>query len=335
MEEEQSTEEEKFIQAIKEALDNDGDLNEKKREISKLLRSYKKNSRQLEKIIRFSDKQQETLNTKKEILEELSQKLSVYLSPQIYDSIFSGKKEVMVKSERKKLTIFFSDLVNFTETTENLEPEVLSSILNNYLDEMLTIALKHGATIDKFIGDAILIFFGDPESHGEKEDALRAVSMAIEMRNKVNELAPKWMNDGLLRPFKVRMGMTTGYVTVGNFGGRLRMDYTVIGGQVNLASRLESKANENSILISHDTYSLVKDKIYCEKKDTEFVKGIPYPVPTYEVINFFKNIKQKEEISILNDNLTLFIEKDDLHTGNKKDRIIETLQNVIQEIKES
>jgi len=333
MQETRLSREEKLIADIEQSLNGDIDLNDNKAKVKQLLREYKKSLKQLNKIVKISDRQQENLNKKNELLEGLSNKLSCYLSPQIYDSIFSGKQDVTLKSTRKNLTIFFSDLVNFTQTTENLEPELLSDILNNYLDEMFTIALKHGATIDKFIGDAIMVFFGDPESKGEKEDALRCVSMAIDMRKRMEELAPTWMDKGLLQPFKVRMGIATGYVTVGNFGSSHRMDYTIIGGQVNLASRLESNANPNDILISHETYSLVKDEIFCEKKDTIFVKGIPYPIPTYEVVNFFDNIKRKNEINIINNDITLYIDKDNVLTDDKKEDIIKTLEDVISELK--
>ena len=106
------------------------------------------------------------MTEKKQMLESLASKLSKYLSPQIYKSIFSGEKNVEVASQRKKLTIFFSDIAGFTETTDILESEELTILLNQYLREMSSIALEHGATIDKFIGDAIMLFFGDPETRG-------------------------------------------------------------------------------------------------------------------------------------------------------------------------
>lgn len=117
-------------------------------------------------------KREKELTSKSNALEQLSNQLAKYLSPQIYDSIFSGKQEVKLVSERKRLTIFFSDIVGFTATTEKLESEDLTNLLNHYLTEMSQIALNHGATIDKYIGDAIVIFFGDPETLGVKGDAI-------------------------------------------------------------------------------------------------------------------------------------------------------------------
>ena len=130
-----------------------------------------------------------------------------------------------------------------------------------YLNEMSTISLKHGGTIDKFIGDAIVIFFGAPETNGEKEDALACVSMALEMRECLANMQKELYEQGIIEPFQNRMGITTGYCTVGNFGSDVKMDYTIIGGQVNLASRLESSAEVNQILIAHETSALIKDEI--------------------------------------------------------------------------
>jgi len=232
----------------------------------------------------------------KKLLEDLSHKLSFYISPQIYESIYLGKQDVSVKSTRKPLTIFFSDLVSFTQMTEELEPELLTDILNSYLDEMVKIALKYGATIDKFIGDAVMLFFGDPKSLGVKEDALQCVLMAIEMRQKVQEMSPIWMAKGLTKPLQVRMGISTGSVTVGNFGSNYRIDYTIVGEHVNLASRLESKAKPNTILISEQTYDLVKDKILATPKGELTLKGIAQPISTYEVIELYQDIVSNNNI---------------------------------------
>jgi PAS domain S-box-containing protein len=227
----------------------------------------------------------EELEEKTEQLEGLSGKLAKYLSRQVYDSIFAGRTEVRVESYRKKLTVFFSDIQGFTELTDSMEAEPLSALLNDYLSEMSRIALSHGGTIDKFIGDGIMIFFGDPDTLGEREDALACARMAIEMRERVHELHEQWVNErGVSSPLHVRMGINTGFCTVGNFGSEDRLDYTIVGGQVNAASRLEANAAPDQILISHETYTLIKDAIFCEPVGEVKVKGIAYPMRTYEVM---------------------------------------------------
>jgi PAS domain S-box-containing protein len=119
----------------------------------------------------------------------LSAKLAKYLAPQVYDSIFAGRQDVKIESKRKKLTICFSDLVGFTEMTDKMESEDLTQLLNHYLTEMSRIALQYGATVDKYMGDAIVMFFGDPETRGVKEDALACVEMALAMQKRMHELA--------------------------------------------------------------------------------------------------------------------------------------------------
>ena len=220
----------------------------------------------------------------------MADKLAKYLSPQVYRSIFSGDKDVKIESYRKRLTVFFSDIKDFTETTDSMESEALTGLLNEYLNEMSKIALEHGGTIDKYIGDAIMIFFGDPDSRGAKEDALACVNMALAMRARMDSLRDKWLEHGIEKPLHVRMGINTGFCTVGNIGSEDRMDYTIIGGEVNLASRLESLAQEDTILVSYETYALIKDHIKCEHKEKVTVKGIAYPVQVYQVIDSFENL---------------------------------------------
>ncbi|WP_320007708.1 adenylate/guanylate cyclase domain-containing protein [Maridesulfovibrio sp.] len=219
-----------------------------------------------------------------ERLEVLSNKLGRYLAPQVYESIFYGKHDSLMGTQRKKLTIFFSDIVGFTSTTERMEPEDMTVLLNNYLDCMSSIALKHGGTIDKFIGDAVLIFFGDPVSRGYKTDAVACMNMAIEMREALKEMQQEWFALGISSPFKVRMGINTGFCTVGNFGSKQLMDYTIIGGQVNVAARLEQNAPPDQILISHETWALVKDDFRCLGRAPISVKGIQHSIRTYQVI---------------------------------------------------
>jgi adenylate cyclase len=236
------------------------------------------------------------LAEKSRSMEKLSNQIAKYLSPQIYDSIFTGKREVKVDSRRRKLTIFFSDIAGFTETAEQLESEELTTLLNHYLTEMSKIAMQHGATIDKYVGDAIVIFFGDPESRGTGEDALACVHMAVEMREKMRELQKVWRDSGIAKPLQCRIGINTGFCTVGNFGSEDRMDYTIIGSGVNLASRLESATSPGEILISHETYSLVKDEILCERAGEIRMKGISHPVETYKVVDTYESLGRRREM---------------------------------------
>jgi PAS domain S-box-containing protein len=239
---------------------------------------------------------EEELSLKTNALEQLSSQLAKYLSPQVYESIFTGRSQVTVASRRKKLTIFFSDLEGFTETTERLESEDLTQLLNHYLTEMSKIALQYGGTIDKYVGDAILIFFGDPETQGVKADAVACVRMAIAMRERMRELASVWRASGLEKPLRCRTGINTGFCTVGNFGSEDRMDYTIIGGGVNLACRLEQMAPSGEILISYETYAHVKDQVCCEERSQINVKGISHPVSTYRVIDTYDNLGKSRDL---------------------------------------
>lgn len=264
-----------------------------------------------------------------EKIEQLAGKLSKYLSPQVYQSIFSGQKNVKIEAYRKNLTVFFSDIKGFTELTDSLEPEVLSSLLNNYLNEMSKIALKYGGTIDKFVGDAIMIFFGDPETKGQKEDAKACVMMAIEMRERMKYLQKMWEDQGISKPLRIRIGVNTGYCNVGNFGSEDRLDYTIIGGEVNLASRLESNAEAGQILISHETYALVKNQIVCEKKEEIKVKGIAHKVQTYQVIDTQEDlVKSKKLLKEEFDGFNLSIDL----KRTKKEQVVATLKKALDEI---
>src|SRR5262245_5541080 len=235
---------------------------------------------------------EQDLTEKSNALASLSSKLAKYLAPQVYQSIFTGAQDVKIVSKRKKLTVCFSDLVGFTEITDKMESEDLTQLLNHYLTEMSKIALQYGAAIDKYVGDAIVMFFGDPATLGVKEDALACVQMAIAMQQRVGELAEEWCNSGIETPLRCRIGIHTGYCTVGNFGSEDRMDYTMVGGTVNLASRLEHEAPPSGVLISFETYAHVKNDVRCEEHGPVQVKGIAQPVTTYAVVGLKKDVEQ-------------------------------------------
>ena len=226
----------------------------------------------------------------------------------------------------------FSDIAGFTETTDTLESEELTGILNNYLTEMSNIALEYGATIDKYIGDAIMCFFGDPETKGIKQDAIACVEMAIAMQRRMRDLQVKWADQGMENPFELRIGINTGYCTVGNFGSEHRMDYTIIGNEVNLAARLQTHAELGEIVIAHETYSLVKDVVLATEQQPTIVKGFSKPIRNYVVSD--QNAKASDQsrfirLSKVGVHIAL-----DLENLSKSDRAesIKTIANILMQL---
>lgn len=212
------------------------------------------------------------LKSSRERLAELAANLGKYLSPELYRSIFSGETRVAIGSSRKILTVFFSDIVQFTPRVEAGSHEEVSAWLNAYLNRMAGICARHGGTLDKYIGDAVMVFFGDPSTQGPAEDAKRCISMAREMV----EAAKDMKTD-------IRIGISTGECTVGNFGSENHMAYSILGKEVNVAARLEARSEPNRILISENTHGLVKDFFPSSPHETLMVKGIDRPIATWWV----------------------------------------------------
>ena len=210
-----------------------------------------------------------------------------------------------------------------------MESEDLTQLLNQYLTEMSKIATEYGATIDKYVGDAILMFFGDPETRGVKADALACVTMALAMQTRMSQLAKIWRNAGIETPLRCRIGIHTDYCTVGNFGSDDRMDYTIIGGAVNLASRLEEEAEPGAVLISYETFAHVKDAVECEELGQLRVKGIAYPIATYRVIDLRANLAATRR-AIRTDLPHLRIEAEpDLMSSDERTQAAITIEEVL------
>ena len=225
-----------------------------------------------------------TLAEQKQLMEDTSTKISRYLPRQVYDSIFAGEIDANISSRRKNLTIFFSDICDFARKTERLEPEALSEILNDYFSEMAEIARAYGATIDKFIGDAIMIFFGDPSSEGLEQDAEACVAMAIDMQRRMIQLRDRQARLGLSEPLEMRIGINSGYCTVGNFGSFERIDYTIVGTPVNVAARLQDAGEPGAIVISRNTHALIGEKFDVTSLGGLRLKGIVDEVEAYRVL---------------------------------------------------
>ncbi len=272
-------------------------------------------------------------------MKRLIDSMKKYLSPQLFDSIVNNSaKDTDLSYKRKKFTIFFSDIVGFTQITDMIEPEALSSLLNDYLNEMSKIAVKYGGTIDKFIGDSIMIFFSESSSRDDCEAARQCVLMALEMLKKTKALSENWISKGSPSHLKVRMGINTGFCTVGNFGSNDRMDYTLIGGQVNIASRLEKISDENSITISNSTYNFVKDMVVVEPPVSTKIKGINHPIEVYKLIRLKSEdeiVKGKYYIQTQNGFVLKPINFDENFTSKEeREVIIQSLESAFKNLKE-
>ena len=269
-------------------MTDDEELKLLKKENSKLkleARLRKSLSVELERQKGIVQTAKEEAEKQQQLLQKASDRLSKYLSPQICEQIFSDV-EFDTGTGRKKLTIFFSDIVNFTSITESMEAEELSGFLNFYLTNMCEIALKYGCTIDKFIGDSVMIFFGDPQSKGPEQDALACCNMGIEMLafvEKNEELFKEQFN--FPEKLEIRIGVHSGVCSVGNFGSDQRLDYTVIGRAVNVAARLEQAAPNNSMLFSNSTKSLLGDTFQVSDSIEVKAKGIDRPIIGYILTN--------------------------------------------------
>lgn len=181
---------------------------------------------------------------------------------------------------KKDLTVLFSDIVGFTAWSSTKEADEIHRVLNQYFEEMSKIIFAMEGTIDKYMGDGLLAFFGDPKSY--PDHALRAVRAAIMMQIQTKELRAKWEKEGGM-PIMIRIGIHSGEVVVGNMGSRERMDYTVIGSNVNLAQRLENNCSPGEVLISKQVYEQLNGEIDAGSAGIIQAKGFKDPVPVFKV----------------------------------------------------
>ncbi len=228
-------------------------------------------------------------------LQKLISGVSKYISPTIVNHLMESEEHFKINHSRKELVVFFSDICDFTRISEDLSPEDLNYLLNDYFHEMTEIASKHGGTIDKFIGDAVMIFFGDPTTLGAKQDTKKCIEMAKEMQYKMPQLNAKWKKMGFMHKFSIRIGINQGWAAVGNFGSKQQMSYTAIGQAVNLASRLEQACPEGSILVSDKVRLLTHNIFNFEPLGSKQFKGIASKIEVYMV----KDTPQ--EVALLSD----------------------------------
>ena len=240
-------------------------------------KKYQNNLEQLveERTIALQKEKEKVLNAQKI--------LTSYVPPQLAKKILDGQFEEIKGHYRKKMTMFFSDIKDFTPLSDAMEPEDFAILLNNYFSLMYDISKQYGGTLANITGDALFIFFGAPEATNDKDHALRCVQMAVDMQRSMEPFQKKWFEKGLEHSLQIRCGINTGMVTVGGFGSKMRKDYTAMGMHVNLAARLENICEPGQILISHATWALVNDQIKCQFEGEKELKGLSRTSRVYTV----------------------------------------------------
>jgi adenylate cyclase len=207
--------------------------------------------------------------------------LERFLSSAIVERILASPDQIHLGGENQEATILFADIRSFTRMAEKMEPQKVVELLNEYFTEMTDLIFENGGTLDKYLGDGIMALFGAPIAR--PDDTLRSAKTAVEMQRAMVRLNEEWQARG--QPaMQAGIGINTGAVTAGNIGSTKRMDYTVIGDAVNLASRLCAKAAGGQILVSESSYRLLAGEMPARKLDPMLVKGKAAPVEVYEIM---------------------------------------------------
>ncbi len=210
--------------------------------------------------------------------------LKRFLPQQVAEGLLGGALEPDEAFRRRKVTALFADMVGFTDLSESLEPEELALVLNEYLREMTAVAVEHGGALDNFIGDGLMVIFGAPTASSEEDQARAAIRTALAMRARAAELAERMHARGYPVEVNVRIGINSGYCTVGVFGSDVMRAYKAVGFAVNLASRLQGHAEPGSILCGVRTYALVEGEVQAVRREPLTVKGSARPVEAWEII---------------------------------------------------
>ena len=270
-------------------LTPDHDSEELRTGLTQMAKAYAKQKRQIDRLVKLSDANEARLTDANEALSALTRNLSRFVPKTVVDELMSSGAEQLASTERREITVFFSDIVGFTEITERLAPEKLAHLMTEYFTEMAAICDKWGGTLDQFIGDAVVIFFGAPTSQTVHQDAKNAVLMALEMQNRLNQLRTSWQSQGLTLPVHVRMGLATGFCNVGNFGSETRLHYTALGNTMNEAARIQDLCHADKVLVSESCYQQVKSDFDWHAKGETILKGQHFASKLFEVAGLHKD----------------------------------------------
>jgi adenylate cyclase len=235
----------------------------------------------------------------------IKEMFSQFVSTHIVNSLLSNPEKLKLGGEKKNVTILFSDMAGFTTFSESKTPEELVSFINGLLNELTELIIDNYGTLDKYLGDAVMAFWGAPLE--QNFHAYTACLTAVLMQKKVKEISSEWTSKGE-KPLHIRIGLNSGDVIVGMVGGEKFKNYTVMGDNVNLASRLEgaNKEYQSEIMISESTYEMAKDKIVVRELDSIRVKGKSSPTKVFELIGIVGDEEAEAKLNFLNDyNLAL------------------------------
>jgi class 3 adenylate cyclase len=214
-------------------------------------------------------------------LQASRQLLRRYAPAAVADRIVSGNAKAVGHPKRLRVTALSSDVAGFTALADQIDPESLSQIINEYMATMSEVVEGQGGVVTEFAGDGLMAIFGAPEQLEPEDQVRRALAAANAMHARLAELNKAWFQFGIEQPLRVRIGINTGMLSVGTFGSDGRATYTAIGLQMNVAARLQAQCEPGGILLSSASWHLVNDTVECDPLGEVTVKGVHFPISIY------------------------------------------------------
>lgn len=304
-------------------------------DLTQMAKAFARQKRQIDRLVKLSDANEARLTDANETLSSLTRNLSRFVPRTVVEQLMKGGDEQLASTERREITVFFSDIIGFTEMTERLAPEKLAALMSDYFTEMSAICDLWGGTLDQFIGDAVVIFFGAPTSQSVQKDARRAIMMALDMQERLVALRESWASKGYVVPLHVRIGLATGYCNVGNFGSDTRLHYTALGGTMNEAARIQALCPKDGILVSESCYLQAKDDFAWENKGATSLKGHAHPSLLFQPARHVDKATAAADnapISHAQEGLTLHASAAEI---TDKDSAIAALEAVLMQLRQS
>ncbi len=225
--------------------------------------------------------QDQIIQTQQEELRHSRETIRRYVPRAVFDHIISGDTVGIDAPTRRRVTVLFADLVGFTELADRVEAETLTQVVNDYMTAMSQLVDDHGGLVNEFAGDGLMALFGAPDQMEVEDQAASAVRAAQAMQDRLPSLNLQWKRLGVIQPMRMRIGIDTGFLSVGSFGSEGRMTYTAIGLHTNIAARIQAHCEPGQILVSDYSWHLINDRIPCEPRGEVLCKGVHYPVPVY------------------------------------------------------